>query len=49
MATVINPLNLYGPYIPTTFEVKSYGNDGVDENKVNEMIDDKLENAVFVD
>ena len=51
MSTVVNPLNLYGPYIPPTFEVmkpSGGGSGDVDEEKVNELIDDKIKNAVFV-
>ena len=48
---IVNPLNFYGPYIPPTFEaMPSGGGSGdVDEKKVNELIDKKIENAVFID
>ena len=51
MNSVVNPLNFYGPYVPPTFEaMKSSGgaSGDVDEDKVNELIDDKIKNAVFV-
>jgi hypothetical protein len=51
MSSVVNPLNLYGPYVPPTFEVmkpSGGGSGDVDEEKVNELIDDKIKNAVFV-
>ena len=51
MTTIVNPLNLYGPYIPPTFEATDYeggGSSDVDEKKVNEMIDEKIKNAVFI-
>jgi hypothetical protein len=48
MATIVNPLNLYGPYVPTTFETMSSESGDVDEEKVNELIDKKIENAAFI-
>ena len=47
---VVNPLNFYGPFVPPTFEAMPSGGSGdVDEQKVNELIDKKIENAVFID
>lgn len=49
MTTTVNPLNLYGPYIPPTFEAMESGSSGdVDEKKVNELIDNKIATAVFI-
>lgn len=51
MATIVNPLNLYGPYIPPTFESIPQGGGGssdVDKKEVEEMIKAAQANAVFI-
>lgn len=52
MTTTVNPLNFYGPYVPPTFESmkpSGGGSGDIDEQKVNELIDKKIEDAVFID
>lgn len=43
-----NPLAPYGPYIPSGFESIKPSDEGVDYDKMENMIDAKMENSVFI-
>lgn len=44
---MVNPLNFYGPYFPSTFESKTESGD-IDVDMINELIDNKIVNAAFI-
>ena len=45
---MINPLNIYGPYYPVTFEKTKDSSGSVPEEEIQEMIDKSLTTVAFI-